>query len=1171
MRHFLTLTLILASCLGMSLAQDGRGKVQGIVADSSQAVIAGAKVTLINVNTGVASTKESNSLGNYRFDLVEPGTYRIEAVMGGFAKSIQQNVVVQTEGDVTVNFTLQPGRVSQSVTVSANAVELQMNTTTKDLTVTSAQLSQLPFQERNPFTAALLDPAVVNVYPSPPKPYYMWQATEMDFGGQTSRQNDVLIDGSSATIGPKGTYTPTVEGVQEEVVEQVAVDAEYGHSAGGVISMLTPQGTNSFHGSVFYYGINPSLNAVSNAFTRTPSVSRNNIWGGSVGGPIKKNKIFNFFDYEGRRSSSPNSVIMTLPTAAERQGNYSAYVNADGTPRLIYNPYTTVVDANGVQTRTPFQNNTIPQNMLDPSSLKMMSYIWQPNSTPTDPSGTNNFRSTVGLATQYYNFSDRADWNKSDKLRIFGRYSQFHAFNSLPDYTGINSPAENNGSGGIMLSKGFTADGVYVMNPSTVIDVRVGYASMNDDIAVANMSASDFAGLWPSNTWYQAYSDQWGGKNLFPYLSIGGNTFSEQYLWFQHPHSFDISGKVVRTQGRNTLKAGLETRRQAVFASLPVNSTFNFSSNTTAYSSADTNAPKTTGDPYATFLLGAPDDGSQSYYSTPSQLSVFYYGAYAQDDFKLSRRITLNLGLRYEYESAPVDAQNRFTRYLDLSTANATLQANPPQYTAAELALRSQYLGSSATAPPPNGNFVFASSANRTQFNAPGFSLAPRAGMALRLNNKTVLNVGYGRFLVLNSQVQDGLLSNNQHMYVGYSATSTILPSQQGVPTTKLSNPFPSNNPLQPVTGNSLGANTNLGNAFGDDWGDGYRDQNYTDGRVDRFNLTIERELPGKLRADVSFIASNGRHLDSYAFWDSFPGNEANPNLYYNPTTGPALTVQYPNPFYNYLTPAQFPGGLRNQQTVPLWQLLRPYPQYGEIYLGHVPAEGDTVRNIEFRVQRNYSNGMNLLASYVYNHEQQTAWPDSDGMWSGVASDGPYYYSQKPLWIEGTYPRHRAIISGIYDLPFGHDRKMMNHADRWMDGVLGGWSVSSIANITSGKPLRLGGSYVVTGNPAQNVPAGYALNKNAFGGLPQYQEFSGPLVFAGVDGPAQWNIDGRLSKSFRIREAMNLQFRMEAYNLTNSLMYTNPDTTVSDQAFGQLNTGQSNIGRTLQYSLRFVF
>ena len=1174
MRHFLTIA-ILAFCLGVSFAQDYRGKVQGIVTDSSQAVIAGAKVTLVNVNTGISVVKESSNLGNYRFDFVEPGTYTVTSEAAGFAKSVQQNVAVETGGDVTVNFTLQPGRVSQSVTVTSNPVELQMNTTTKELTVTSAQLLQLPFQERNPFTAALLDPAVVNVYPYAPKPYYMWQATEMDFGGGTSRENDVLIDGSSAVIGPKGTYTPTVEGVQEEVVEQVAVDAEYGHSAGGVISMSTPQGTNAFHGSAFYFGINPSLNAVSNAVSvpQSPSVSRNHIWGGSVGGPIKKNKLFNFFDYEGRRASTPNSITMTLPTAAERQGNYSNSLNAAGNLRTIYNPYTTVVDpVTGAQTRTPFSNNTIPQSMVDATALKMMSYIWQPNATPDNKAGADNFRSTVGVATQYYNFSDRVDWNKGDKLRIFGRYSQFHAFNSLPDYTGMNSPAENNGSGGVMLSKDFTADGVYTLNPSTVIDVRFGYASMNDDIAVANMSASDFAGLWPSNTWYQSYNDQWGGKILFPYLDIGGNSFSENTLWFQHPHSFTLTGKVVKTQGRNTLKAGLETRRQAVFASLPANMSFNFGAATT--SSTSINAPTAvSGDPYATFLLGAPNDGSGAYYMTPSQVSIYYYGAYAQDDFKVSRRITLNLGLRYEYESAPVDAQNRFTRYVDLNSANSTLTANAPQYTSAELALRSQYLGSS-TAPPPNGNWVFANSSNRTQFNAPGFSLAPRAGIALRLNNKTVLNAGYGRFLVLNSQIQNGILENTRYSYVGYSATSTILPSEQGVPVTKLSNPFPSNNPLQPVTGNSLGANTNLGNGFGDDWGDGFRDQNYKDGRVDRFNLTIERELPGKLRADISFVASNARHVDSYGDWDSFPANEANPSLYYNTTTGPAMTVQYPNPFYNYLTPSQFPGSLRNRATVPLYQLLRPYPQYGELFLSHVPAEADLTRNVEFRVQRSYSNGMNLLASYVYNHEQQTVWPDA-----GDFTDGPYYYQQKPLWSWGTYPRHRAILSGIYDLPFGHGRKMMNNANRWVDGVLGGWSASSITHITSGNPINLTNNanpFILVSNPLQNVPQGYVLNPAAFADLPAYRPFAGPRVIAGLDGSVQWNIDGSLSKSFRIREGMKLQFRMDAFNLTNSIMFLSFDQLLNAQGygnsgFGQKYLGQSNIGRTLQYSLRFVF
>ncbi len=1160
---------LLVSCLGVAFAQDYRGKVQGVVTDSSQAVIAGAKVTLLNINTGVTTTKESNNVGIYRFDFVEPGTYNLEAVSAGFAKSIQQNVLVQTQGDVTVNITLQPGRVSQSVTVTANPVELQMNTTTKELTVTSTQLSQLPFQERNPFTAALLDPAVVNVYPSAPKPYAMWQATEMDFGGQTSRENDVLLDGTSTTIGPKGTYTPTVEGVQEIVVEQVAVDAEYGHSAGGVINMSTPQGTNQFHGSVFYYGINPSLNAVSNAFTRSPSVSRNNIWGGSVGGPIKKNKLFNFFDYEGRYSSSPSNVTMTLPTAAERTGNYSQSLNSAGNLRVIYNPFTTQYNATtGVVTRTPFSGNVIPTDMLDPSAVQMMSYIWKPNATPENSANADNFRSTVGLLTHYYNFSDRVDWSKGEKWKIFGRYSQFHALNSLPDYTGINSPAEDNGSGGVMLSKSLSTDAVYTLNPATVIDVRFGYSSMNDDIAVANMSSSAFANLWPGNEWYSPYNNQWAGKVLFPSLDIGGNSFSEQYLWFQHPHSYNVTGKIVRTQGRHTLKAGLETRRQAVFASLPTNMQFNFGAATT--SSTFINAPiAVSGDPYATFLLGAPDDTSSASYQTPSEVSAFYYGAYVQDDFKLSRRVTLNLGLRYEYESAPVDAENRYTRFLDLSTANATLQANPPAYSAADIALRSQYLGAGAATPAPNGNWIFATSTNRTQFNAPGLSLAPRAGIAFRLNDKTALLAGYGRFLVLNSQVQDGLLTNSKYTYAGYSVVSSILPSQEGVPVTALSSPFPSGtNPLQPIIGNSLGVNTNLGNGFGDDYGDGFRDQNYKDGRMDRFNLTVQRELPGKLLADLSFVATNGRHLDSYGWWDSFPANEANPSLYYNQTTGPAMLVQYPNPFYDYLTPSQFPGGLRNRATVPLYQLLRPYPQYQEFFMGHVPAEGDLVRNIELRVQRRYSNGMNLLASYVYNHEQSTIWPDA-----GDYTDGPYYYNQKPQWSEGLYPRHRIIISGIYDLPFGRGRKMMNAVNPWVDGVLGGWSFSSIANITSGSPLNFtnGSPFVMTGDPKQDVPTGDAFNPNAFAVLPAYTAFAGPRVIPGIDGPVQWNIDARLSKSFRIREGMNLQFRMEAYNLTNSVMFSPADSGFGDSTFGQENLGQNNTGRTLQYSLKFVF
>jgi hypothetical protein len=1152
----------------MSFAQDYRGKVQGLVTDSSQAIVIGAKVTLTNVNTGISAVKESSDQGLYRFDFVEPGTYKMEAVASGFSKSVEENVTVGAKGDVTVNFTLKPGAVAESITVTANPVELQFNTTSKDLTVTSTQLTELPFQERNPFSAVLLDPAVQNNYPAAPKPYYMWQATEMDFGGQTSRLNDVVIDGTSVIIGPKGTYTPTSEGVQEMVVEQVAVDAEYGHSAGGVINMATPSGTNKVHGSAFYFGINPSLNAVTNIFTRTPSVDRSNIWGGAVGAPIKKNKLFNYFDYEGRYLSAPNTVTMTLPTTLERTGDYSQSLNSAGNQRTIYNPYTTVFNSTtGVATRTPFPGNVIPTNMLDASTQAMMSYIWKPNTPGVNAANADNFRSTVGLLTHYYNFSDRVDWNASDKLKIFGRYSQFHSHMALPDFTGMNSPAEPNGSSGIMLSKNFTADAVYTFNSLTVLDLRFGYSSMNDDIATANMSDSAYAALWPGDTWYQLYSDQWGGKNLFPFLNIGGNGYSEQYLWFQHPHSYNVAGKVVRNQGKHNIKAGLETRRQAVWASLPTNYSFNFGAATT--SSTFINAPiAVSGDPYATFLLGAPDDSSFASYMTPSRASVYYYGAYAQDDFKISRRVTLNLGLRYEYESAPVDAQNRYTRFLDLSTPNATLQANPVPYTANDLALRTQYLGAANATPPPNGNWIFATSSNRTQFDAPKTAFAPRAGVAFRINDKTALLAGYGRFLVLNSQVQDGLLANNRYTYAGYAVSSSILPSQEGVPVTSLSHPFPAANPLQPVLGNSLGVNTDLGNGFGDDWGDGFRDQNYKDGRLDRFNLTLQRDLPGKLRLDASFVATNGRHMDSFGWWDSFPANEANPSLYYNTTTGPAMFTQVPNPFYQYLTPSQFPGSLRNQATVPLYQLLRPYPQYQEFWLSHVPVEGDLVRNIEFRMQRRYSNGLNLLASYIYNHEQSTIWPDA-----GDYTDGIYYYSQKPQWSEGLYSRHRVILSGIYGLPFGRGRKMLNHANPWVDGALGGWSFSSITSISSGLPLNFtnGNPFLLVGDAKQDVPAGDAFNPNAFENLPAYTPWVGPRVINSIGGPMIWNIDARISKSFRIREWMNLQFRLEAYNMTNTPIFNPADSGYGDSTFGQKNLTQYNTDRTIQYSLRFLF
>ena len=347
---------IFLSCWVQSPAQDYRGTVTGLITDSSNGSVAGARITLFNVKTGITKMLPSNASGEYRFDLVEPGTYQLAAEMHGFSKAVAENIEVLTSGDVTVNLTLQPGSVSQSVVVSANPVELQLNTSSKSLTITQEQIANLPVLDRSPFSLVLLDPAVQNGYPASATPFHMWQASEMDFGGQTSRANDVLIDGASVQIGPKGSYTPTMDATQEVVVEQIAVDAEYGHTAGGVTNISTKQGTNDIHGVGYYYGRNPAIDAVSNGLTHSPSLQKNSIWGGAMGGPIKKNKLFTFGSYEGWKQTTPYSPyggLLTLPTALERAGDYSQSLNIYGGQRTIYNPYTTVYNPQtDVATRT---------------------------------------------------------------------------------------------------------------------------------------------------------------------------------------------------------------------------------------------------------------------------------------------------------------------------------------------------------------------------------------------------------------------------------------------------------------------------------------------------------------------------------------------------------------------------------------------------------------------------------------------------------------------------------------------------------------------------------------------------------------------------------------------------------------------------------------------------
>ncbi|MBL8235049.1 MAG: carboxypeptidase regulatory-like domain-containing protein, partial [Bryobacterales bacterium] len=404
-------------------AQDVRGRVQGLVTDSSQAVIVGAQVTLTNEGTNVTANTLTNSNGQYLFDFVIAGNYTVTVEMQGFRKFAQRGVLVQSRGDVTVNAALDIGSASETVTVQGAPVSVQFNTSTMGLTLDKKMTNELPVINRNPFLLAQLNPAAVIRSTTEQSPYHHWAATQVDVGGNTTTKNDVIVDGAPNMASEKSAYTPAMDAVQEVSVQQNAVDAEFGHSAGGVIAVQMKSGTNEYHGTAYYLGRNPAINAVADHITRRANLTRNHIFGGTLGSPVIKNRVFNFVSYEAWRSQDPRSVAFTLPTDAERTGDFSRSINARGGLRAIYNPFTTVLNADGTATRQPFANNIIPASQQDPVGRRVMNDIWKPNLPGEGSDLVNNYRTGFAERVKYWNFSDRADWNVSEKLKIFGRFS----------------------------------------------------------------------------------------------------------------------------------------------------------------------------------------------------------------------------------------------------------------------------------------------------------------------------------------------------------------------------------------------------------------------------------------------------------------------------------------------------------------------------------------------------------------------------------------------------------------------------------------------------------------------------------------------------------------------------------------------------------------------------
>ncbi len=1158
--------LVILLAAGTAQAQEFRGRVQGLVSDQSGGVMPGVSVTLKNDLTGVDIKRVTNDVGRYLFDYVDPSTYTLTVEMTGFKTSLQKNIIVPQRGDVTVDVKLEVGGLSETVTVIGTPVALQFNTASRDFTLDKRMVAELPSSTRNPWQLALLDPTVVNRGSLvETQPYHHRTANEMDIGGGTKFRNDILLDGTPLIAGNKLGYTPPMDAVGEYTIQQNSVDAEFGHSSGGVAIITMKSGGNDIHGTAYYTGRSPGLNAVSDRVSRKHN--NNPYWtaGGSVGFPIIKNKLFAFGIFEKIENTQTVGGTYTLPTALERQGDFSQSFNADGSLRVIYNPKTTRLSADGKSyIRDPYLNNKIPASEWDSLSQKVMSSLWDPNNPGDDKTGVNNFKYNQENIFHYYNFSGRVDWQIRDNWKAFARVSRVKTDQDSVDFTGGHDPLKlRNVQGSKRNGWNIAADSVYAFSPTTTVNVRGAFYKVEDKREYPEMNIGDYSSFWPDG-WWEPYME---GRPLVysPYIVVDNTSrglFGVQNFWYQQPNGYSAHARVDHYFTRHFVKAGMEVRWKRGEAAR-----FRFSSSQfVARETANTfSSPSSkTGSPWASFLIGAMDPGNSLVQYTPMQkANTEMYAFYVQDDWKISNNLSLNLGLRYEYEGGYWDPLNRIQQNLDLTDPIPGMQAAIDPLIPADIKAK---MGESTGQKGYiyNGAFSFTSDANNRSTSADKREFMPRVGLAWRLGTKTAIRAGYGRFYTPTSLIMPDRDANGELPLGAFSPSTSVLPALSGIPQAYFSNPYPQG--LTPAYGKSYGRFTQLGDAITIDQ---YEQRPPIS---DRINLSVQRELPSRIVLDVTYFLN----FVSRDQWTE-QLNLMDPRLTYK--YGAALSATVTNPFYNYGTVETFPGALRRQAKVSVASLLVPYPQYGAILQTSTDLRKSRYRSLQIRMQRPFAAGFSFVGSYAYSSQRTQAFYDIQDEYDG-----------KLTWMDGAYsppggtgvnlsyavdPKHRFTTAATFEIPIGQGKAIGSQMSRALDAIIGGWQLAGTFTRGSGQMLN----FATMVGPASVEKTGevggagkYWFDITGFAVQPAYTRRTNPWYYNNLTGPGFSNVDFSLSKRVNVTERYRVEIRMEAYNAFNGMNWANPTVDVTKSDFGRTNAQASGYyGRQLQYSVKLYF
>ena len=1226
MAHRFVAYLLAFSCLApLTIAQDARGSITGRVTDPQGGVIAGAKVVINNTETNTATTLITGDSGNFEGNLLNAGLYSVTVEHSGFKKSIRNGLTLNVAGRIEVDFQLQIGASAETISVTAEAPLIDTTSASGGRVIDNKQIMQLPFSDMNPFALATLAPGMQwTGQPEYRRPFDNGGTSSFNTAGGVG-SNEYTIDGAPATgTGRRVGFVPPSDAVEEFKLETSPFDASYGHTSGATVNVMTKAGTNTWHGSLYDQHWQQRWNATQHfdrlafedavrrgkakADDQKQASGRSNNFGATIGGPVRipklydgRNKTFFFFSYNGiyqAKTETTDSKNVTVPKMAWRTGDFSDMLAVDATKYTVYDPRSATLQGNRV-VRTPFPGNKgVP--ILNPVYKYYTDLYPVPNDVPglVTPDGINNFLA-VGMPKneKFNSMVNRVDHNINEKMRVFGRWYWNHRLADEYDWTyGTKHGLQSDGLVRINHGVGVTYN--YTLSSTQLLDVGISWSRFQEGNQVPVLTA-----LKPSDAGFPTYMDVKAG----PYTELPRINFTNINGVSTGYPAITAKGATgeARVQmnsifGNHSVKYGYTERRYQFTAAGPGNSSGNFNfGNSYTRAANDTSTASGHALDWASFMMGLSngisiDTNDTAFWTTP------WRSLFVQDDFRVTSKLRLSVGLRYEREGGTYERFNRgvsggILPDLKYPWSDAVVAAYAKNPLAELPAAQFKVLG--------GGEYL---NARYKSYSDGTNTFQPRAGATYAINSKTVIRTGYGMYYdTLN-------VANDRPSQAGYSqSTGTTLTNDNALTfccglgavggltasNNPMVNPFPvraDGTRFDTPYGNSLGSNRLAGNGFT------LLPRNYKPASQHRWRIGVQRELRKDLALDVSYNGAYSSvpllqkidYLPSQYWATGNTRNQAvddflNGTLPTNPfNISNFSTLQSSDPtLYRYLSTQGFFTGT----TISRNRLLRQYPQLNG-WTGVRPGTdlitgGNKYRDLQMLVDKRFGRGFMSSVIYTYSNSEEADFFANE-------------FDTTPTWRPQDANRpHRFVWTGIYEIPFGKGRQYLQSGP--LQHVVGGWQVSWVYQRQSGPVTSWGNRFFygdinsigdlfkhdavnsqdlhvwfdpsIAFKGTGNLPAGFVgfEGRNALQpGSYQVRVFPTRLDQLREDGIRNW--DAKLMRKFHIRERLNSTFAVDLLNATNHTNFSSPNTDPTSPAFGRV-TSQRGLSRIIQFNLRFDF